>query len=294
MDRLAIQKLVRNYSIETTVVQAQRISRFDRVVEPETRVYIPHTPHTNFADMVTLAARLKREGMVPVPHIVARRNVNLAAVNDLLARLTNDSGVEQVLVVAGDLPDSADRLQSALEILESGVLEKHGIRTIGVAGHPEGHRNVTDDVLADALKRKNAYAAQTGAHVYIVTQFVFSADPVIAWEQSHGNHIGALPITVGLPGPATAKTLLKYAMECGIGASLQAFTRRYASLGRLLAVSAPDETIAGLAAYKAKAPQTRVMGLHFFTFGGFEKTAEWANQIVAGNFELTASGLKVP
>jgi methylenetetrahydrofolate reductase (NADPH) len=293
MDRLSIQNLVRNYSIETTVGQAQRIRHFDEVVSLGTLIYIPHTPHTEFAEMIRLAVRLRREGMEPVPHIVARRMESLATVDGLLARLSGEAGVKQALVVAGDIEKPSGQLHSTLEILESGVLEKHGIRTIGVAGHPEGHRDVSDEVLHDALKRKNGYAAKTGAHLYIVTQFTFSADPVVAWESSHGSDIGALPVIVGLPGLATAKTLLKYAMECGIGASLQAFTKRYASMSKLLTVSAPDETIVKLADYIERTPQTRISGLHFFTFGGFERTAEWANQVAAGNFEIRGEGLKI-
>jgi methylenetetrahydrofolate reductase (NADPH) len=293
MDRLSIQNLIRNYSLETTVGQAQRIRHFDEVVSPGTRIYIPHTPHTEFAEMIRLAARLRREGMEPVPHLVARRIESLATLGGLLNRFSGEAGVTQALVVAGDIEKPEGQLHSTLEILESGALEKHGIRTIGVAGHPEGHRDVSDPILRDALRRKNEYAAKTGAHLYIVTQFTFSADPVIAWETSHGHDINALPVTVGLPGPATARTLLKYAMECGIGVSLQAFQKRYASLSKLLTVSAPDETIVKLADYIERTPQTRITGLHFFTFGGFEKTAEWANQVAAGDFQITGERLKI-
>ena len=130
--------------------------------------------------------------------------------------------------------------------------------------------------------------------MYIVTQFVFSADPVIAWETSQRDDIGRLPVTAGLPGLANARTLLKYAMECGVGASLQAFSKRYASFTKLLTVSAPDETHRRPGAAQRQAPQTSVSGIHFFTFGGFEKTAAWANTIAEGNFEVTdAGGLKV-
>jgi methylenetetrahydrofolate reductase (NADPH) len=294
MNKLAVQDFVRNYSIEATVPQAERIERFADAVAPGMRVYIPHTPHTDFREIVALAARLRREGMEPVPHIVARRIESLSVLDDFIARLSGEAGVVQVLVVAGDLARPAGHLQSGLEILESGLLEKYRVRTIGVAGHPEGHRDVGDADLRDALRRKNAYAEKTGASVYIVTQFTFFASPVIAWEGSHGADIGRLPVTVGLPGLATAKTLLKYALDCGIGASLQAFSKRYASLTRLLTVSAPDTTIVALTRHKDRTPQTRLNGVHFFTFGGFKKTAEWANAIIAGNFEMTEDGgLKV-
>src|SRR6185295_12077205 len=101
-------------------------------------------------------------------------------------------------------------------ILEGGFLEKHGIRKIGVAGHPEGHKDVADPALRDAIVRKNTYADKTGADVQIVTQFVFLPEPVIKWEAANGE-INHLPFRVGLPGLATLKTLLKYAIDFGAG-----------------------------------------------------------------------------
>jgi methylenetetrahydrofolate reductase (NADPH) len=289
MNKASVQNFVRNYSIEATIPQAQRIQRFSDLVAAGTCVYIPHTPHTDFRDTLALAVRLRREGMEPVTHLVARRIASLSAFENLLAQLSGDAGVTQVLVVAGDVKP-AGKLINTLQIFESGLLEKYRVRTIGVAGHPEGHPDVEDAVLRDALKFKNAYAQNTGAKVYIVTQFTFSAEPIIGWERSHGADIGPLPITAGLPGLATARTLLKYAIDCGVGASVQAFSKRYASLTRLLTVSAPDHTIVALAAYKELNPQSRLTGVHFFTFGGFKKTADWANKIVAGDFELTEDG----
>jgi methylenetetrahydrofolate reductase (NADPH) len=290
MNKSSVQNLVRNYSIETTVPQAERVERFPDLVPAGTCLYIAHIPGTNFLDTVNLAARIRREGMEPVPHVVGRRIESLSVLEDFLKRLAGDAGVKQVLVVAGDNSTPAGELTSGLQILESGLLEKYGVRTVGVAGHPEGHREVNEPVLRDALRRKNAYAQKTGSRVYIVTQFTFTADSVIKWETSHSDDIGRLPVTVGLPGLASAKTLLKYAMDCGVGASLQAFSKRAASLTRLLTVSAPDDILVGLAAHRDRTPQSHLSGIHFFPFGGFKKTADWANKVVAGNFEITADG----
>jgi hypothetical protein len=44
-------------------------------------------PGTDPADTVTLATRLRGEGIEPVSHIVGRRIKSLAAVDDFLARL---------------------------------------------------------------------------------------------------------------------------------------------------------------------------------------------------------------
>jgi methylenetetrahydrofolate reductase (NADPH) len=290
MNKAAVQNLVKNYSIETTIPQAERIERFAPFVPPGTQLYIAHIPGTKLPDTVQLASRLRREGMEPVPHVVARNIAGLRELEDFLARLSGEAGVRQVLIVAGDSATPAGGLISSLQILESGLLEKYRIRTVGVAGHPEGHPAVSDSILRDALRRKNAYAGETGAHVYVVTQFTFSAVPVIAWERSHDADIGRMPVMVGLPGLASAKTLLKYAMDCGIGASVQAFAKRYSSLTKLLTISSPDLAIVALADHCERAPQSHVRGLHFFTFGGFAKTADWANKIVSGDFDLTEEG----
>ena len=289
MNKSSVQDLIRNYSIETTVPQAGRVERFGDILPAGTSLYIAHIPGTDFKDTVALAGRLRKEGMEPVPHVVGRRIVSIEALDDFLGRLAGE-GVRQVLVVAGDNSTPEGQLTSGLQILESGCLEKHGIKKLGVAGHPEGHRDVTDPVLRDALRRKNAYADKTGANVYVVTQFTFSADPIIAWEASHGADIGKLRVTVGLPGLATAKTLLKYAMDCGVGASLAAFSKRYASLTKLLTVSAPDDIAVSLAGHRERNPQSHVSGVHFFPFGGLKKTADWANKVVAGEFDFNDEG----
>jgi methylenetetrahydrofolate reductase (NADPH) len=290
MDKRGVQDLLTNYSIETTVKEGARIERFADVVPAGTRMFIAHVPGTDPAETVVLAKRLRDEGMEPVPHIVGPRIENLTAVDYILGRLAGQAGVKEVLVVAGDVAQPVGQLTSGLEILESGLLEKHGIKTLGVAGHPEGHKDVSDEKLNDALRRKNDYAKKTGANVRIVTQFTFSADPFIDWENTHRADIGSLPVTAGLPGLASAKTLLKFAMDCGVGASLQAFTKRAGSLTKLLVINAPDDIVVGLAKHKQQNPQTHITGVHFFPFGGLKRTAEWANKVVNGQFEFTSNG----
>jgi methylenetetrahydrofolate reductase (NADPH) len=290
MEKQLVRDLVTGYSIETTVREAARIERFGDSLRPGTRVYIAHVPGTDWQETVTLATRLRHEQMEPVPHIVARRITGAAQLDDVLKKLVGEAGVKQVLAVAGDIAKPVGELDSALQMLEMGVFEKHGLRKIGVAGHPEGHKDVSDPVLKDALKRKNEYARRTGADVYIVTQFSFAAEPVGAWEAAKGPDVNHLSFTVGVPGLATIKTLLKYALECGVGPSMHALSKHAASLTKLVTVAAPDELIVGLASYKARNTRTLMNGIHFFPFGGLKRTADWANKIVEGRFDLTAGG----
>jgi methylenetetrahydrofolate reductase (NADPH) len=294
LDKQPIRDLVSGFSIETTVKEAQRIPQFGDLVRAGTQIYIAHVPGTEPAETIALAGRLRQQGMEPVPHIVARRIESAKALDDLLGRFVNEAGVKQVLVVAGDIEQPTGELSSALQILDLGLLEKHGIRKLGVAGHPEGHRAVNDGTLKEALARKNAYAQKTGADVYVVTQFVFTPDPIVAWEES-ASEVNRLPYIAGVPGLATMKTLLKYAIDCGVGPSLHALSKHAANLTKLLTVATPDELLVGLAKYKSRQPQTRLAGVHFFPFGGLKRTAEWLNKIVDGEFELTdnESGLKV-
>jgi len=289
MNKDTIQSLVRNFSIETTVKESGRIDRYSDLVPAGTPLYIPFVPGTTPDETVGLAARLRKEGMEPVPHIVARRIENAAALDDLLARLVGDAGVRQVLCVAGDIAKPVGEFESALQILERGFIDKHGIKKLGVAGHPEGHKDVSDDVLKDAVVRKNAYAARTGADVYIVTQFVFLPEPVIAWESST-KAINRLPFMAGLPGLATLKTLLKYAIDCGAGPSLSALSKHATNLTKRVTVSAPDELLVGLARYKTEHPDSRLHGVHFFPFGGLKRTAEWLAKIAGGQFDITSNG----
>jgi len=292
MDKCRIQDLAKSYSIEITVREAKRVERFADVIPKGTWVYIPHIPGTDLEETVDLAARLRKEDMEPVPHVVGRRFETFEALDSFLNQLAGQAGVEQVLAVAGDTPVPAGEIESALQVLQSGLLEKHGVRRIGVAGHPEGHKQVSDPELRAALRQKNEFAMKSGIYVYLVTQFTFSAEPVIAWE-AQTPEIGDLTYMVGLPGLASPASLLKFALDCGVGASLEAFAKRAGKYTKLLTVASPDDTLVNLVRYKEKNPDSHLAGIHFFPFGGFKRTAAWANKIAEGHFELNSDGTEL-
>ena len=90
----------------------------------------------------------------------------------------------------------------------------------------------------------------------LVTQFSFVAEPVIAWDKAIAP-INKLPIFIGLPGLAKVSTLLKYALDCGVGPSLAAFSKHATQLSKLLTVSAPDEQLVALAKYRTARTRRR-------------------------------------
>ncbi len=106
-----------------------------------------------------------------------------------------------------------------------------------------------------------------------MTQFCFEAQPILDWIGDLRRRGIDAPIRVGLAGPASITTLMKYALRCGVGNSMRALGLRGAAIARILTEASPERVIDGLAAAD---PALAIDGLHFFCFGGFARTAEWA------------------
>src|SRR5258708_35020983 len=126
-----------------------------------TAVYIAHTPKATLDEVVQLAIKVQALGFRASPHIVARRLVSEHALRTALSELT-DAGVEQVLLVAGDLEKPLGKFTSTLDIVDSGALQSAGIKRVGVAGHPEGPKPVAERVLRAALRHKQEFPNRTG------------------------------------------------------------------------------------------------------------------------------------
>ena len=57
----------------------------------------------------------------------------------------------------------------------------------------------------------------------------------------------------------------------------------------------PTDAVVAMVAHKDQMPTSPLSGVHFFPFGGLKKTADWANKVIAGDFELNNDGgLNVP
>ena len=199
------------------------------------------------------------------------------------------AGATRVLCVAGDIAKAEGEFDSALQILERGFFEKHGIKKIGVAGHPEGHKEAPANALKDAIVRKNAYAQKTGADLRLVTQFSFVAEPVIAWEKTLAP-INTLPVFVGLPGlqgEHAAEICARLRRRPLVAGVFEHATQ----LSKLLTVSAPDEQRVALASHRAQNLQNRHQGSHFFPFGGLKRPPNglWNSPTASSSSRPTAA-----
>ena len=288
--KLGLQEFVAAGSTEVTPHDEARLEEFARVLPPRMCVYVAHTPKASLDDVVRVALRLSALGLAVSPHIVARRVEDTAHLRRALQTLVA-AGVEQILLIAGDRAAPRGCYASSIDLLESQVTVEAGIRRIGVAGHPEGHPVVTEAALWDALVRKQAFAAAAGTRMHITTQFGFDAGAFDRWERGLSARGISLPVHAGIAGPAPLARLLKYAVHCGVGASIRALSGKALNIGQLAQqVTRVDERVLGVHAAKQATPDSRIFAPHFFAFGGVLETARWLRAVTAGSFELNEAG----
>jgi len=279
-----LQRLARDSSFEFTQRDALTSASLDALA-PGTRIFLPAVPSAPFADTLRAAERLAAAGLVAVPHVAVRTLPDIEAVERRLAALAG-AGIRELLLIAGSIA-AAGRISSTLEVLETGLLEAHGMRRVGVAGHPEGSPEIAGEELDAALAAKNEVASRGGLSLYVVTQFCFAPEPYVLWERLARGRGSRLPVRAGLPGLTSASRLLRYGLACGVGPSLQRL-RKQTGVLRLATGGAylPDAIAAGIARAAAADPGARFEALHFFPFGGVERTIEWALALRDGRFEL--------
>ncbi|MEK9936763.1 MAG: methylenetetrahydrofolate reductase, partial [Rhodobiaceae bacterium] len=231
-----IRSAATNWSIEVTPTGATKIESFRDCLAPGTTVNVTFLPGSDPRDTIAVAERLHNDGMRPVPHLAARSLQNAGQLDELLAAFTARCGVEEVLCIGGGVDDPVGSFAATMQVLETGLIQKHGIRQIGVAGHPEGSPDISDDAVAEALAAKNELAARDGLDLYIETQFCFEADIVLDWERRVRAAGNRLPIRIGIPGPATIKTLFRFAQISGIGPSMRFISKQARNVARLMTV----------------------------------------------------------
>lgn len=276
-----IAAFMAGFSIEATRPSAADIAAL-AVLEPGTRVYLSAIPNRPADESVATAVQVRAAGLEPVPHVAVRNFASEGALDDFLAQLNGEAGVDSVLVIAGDRSECGP-FRRALDAIDSGVLRRRGIRTIGIAGYPEGHPRIGEEELNRALREKIAAAEATGLAVEIVTQFCFDARTVldfIARLRAFGfDH----RLRIGLVGPTSLTSLMRYASRCGVRASAQGLARRAGLMRQMFAMATPDDLVRALA---DAAPKGVVP--HFFSFGGIPATGRWARAVADGHVTLDA------
>ena len=241
---------------------------------PGIDVTITALPGEDYHRSIAIAAALRKAGFNPVPHVSARDMPSHACAEDFLQRAVGEAGVRKILVIGGDMARARGPYESSLQLLQSGCVERAGVTHVSIGGHPEGHPHIDPGMALQALADKQAWGLQAGVEVDILTQFCFEAQPLLDWLTTLQRLGVALPVRIGLAGPASPATLLRFALRCGIGNSLKALRSQIGRFGRLLSDADPGNVLRGLEVAPAAAT-AQVAGFHVFPFGGLRKAAGW-------------------
>ncbi|CUH39107.1 hypothetical protein JSE7799_01828 [Jannaschia seosinensis] len=273
----AVADFLQGHSIEVMPRTAEKVEDFRSLLPAGTRVYIAHIEGTDIADMVATAARLRAEGMEPMPHFPARLIADRATLDDWVARYRGEADVRQGLILAGGVSEPAGEFHDSMQLLGSGAFD--GFTRLHVAGHPEGNRDIDLDGsmknVSDALEWKQKFSERADAEMAIATQFCFEAGPVIEWADALREAGIDLPIHIGVAGPAKLQTLIKFAIACGVGPSLRVLQKRATDVTKLLLPYEPTEFVGHLARHKAAHPEFNIEAVHVFPLGGIKTSAAW-------------------
>jgi len=273
----AAGQIIDHYSIEMTAKDVESLREAKDFIPRGTAISVTFLPGEAMPARVAAAALVKSLGFVPVPHISARRLVSYEDLTTFLSHLRAEAGIERAFVVAGDPPEPLGPFEDALAVIRTGELAKIGVRKVGISGYPEGHPDISDGQLWNALKAKHRTLAEQGLGVEIMTQFAFDSAPVLRWlERVRQDAKINSTVRVGLPGLASVKTLLRFAARCGVGATAGVMAKYGVSITQLLNTAGPSALIDEFSAHL----NPRIHGdvrFHFYPFGGLKKTVDWIN-----------------
>jgi methylenetetrahydrofolate reductase (NADPH) len=273
-------------SIEITPKQIDKLPLLQERLPKGTPIFIALIDPAEVDNQLKAASLLRKGGLEPIPHVPARFIIDETDLKSRVAALAGEAGVTTMLVLGGGAPTPMGKFDAAIQLLRTDVFQANGVKRIGIAGHPEGNPDITkihgEAALLNALGEKQAFLKTNGIAGFVATQFLFEAGPVAYWVSMLRNNGIDLPVHVGIPGPATIKTLVKYAAMCGVGNSARFIRKQALNITKLLTVNTPDEFIEQLAVLHIDRPELGIAGPHLYPFGGFDRMFEWLTPKLKG------------
>ncbi|NIZ09904.1 methylenetetrahydrofolate reductase [Pseudooceanicola sp. HF7] len=271
--------ILSGYSIEVMPRTAAKVDDFRALLPRGTRVYIAHIVGTPIEEMVATARRIAGEGYEVMPHFPARIIKEKATLADWIARYQGEAGVQQALLLGGGISTPHGDFDNSMQLMETGLFDKAGFTHLHVAGHPEGNRDIdpdgSDAMVMEALHWKQAFAERSDAQMAIATQFAFEAGPILEWARRLKAEGIALPIHLGIAGPAKLQTLIKFAIACGVGPSLKVLQKRALDVTKLMMPYEPTEILSDLSQARENG-EDLIEQIHLFPLGGIRTAAQFA------------------
>lgn len=278
---LPMARVTDGFSIEMTARDVDALKHVAPSLPPETPVSLTFLPGETSEARIAAAITIRELGFEPMPHFSARRLESRAAFETYLDAVVERARVRRCFIIAGDRDTPAGPFADSAALVATGRFEKAGIKAIGIAGHPDGHPNMSAEQCWTVLEQKAADIEGRGMAPLIVTQFGFDAGSLLAWLKELRERGLGIPVRIGVPGPAGIKTLLRFAARCGVSASASVMAKYGLSITQLMGSAGPDKMVDALRE-RISAEHGRVR-LHFYPFGGLERTAGWIKSYDSGH-----------
>ena len=233
------------------------------------------SPTKGVDETLELSEKLIERGFKVTPHIASKCVSGEKHLEAIIKKL-DELGIESIFVPGGDRPEPMGDFNNALDLLKALKKLGHNLNKIGMAAHPEGHPDVSDEILMEALEEKNDLAD------FIVTQMCFDAEILNDWmNQIHKKGI-ELPVWVGLPGVIERGRLLKTSLRIGVGDSLR-FLRKKSQVATELMKSSiynPDDLVRDITE-KIDINDSKLAGYHICCFNQIETTEKWRTERIS-------------
>lgn len=261
------------YSVESVAGNLRQMERLGEVA-PGMAVNIAFLSKETSEQRLEAIAMLAGQGLQPVPILSARRLVSARILESFLVRANHVADIRHVFLVGGDPASPLGPFADSIELMDSSVVARFKPERVGIAGYPDGHPKIGDDILWDCLRRKVAYLEGKGIDVEITTQLTLDAKAVVSWiERVRQLGIRSL-IRVGVPGPASVAGLIKFANQCRVAASLGFLQKHGWKVSSLLGHVGPENFLQGLQQGLVERDLGRV-SLHIFPLGDLSEAVRW-------------------
>ena len=282
MSKNLLKNFLNNFSIEVTPRAVAKIENLSELIPTGTLVYIAHIEGTPIEEMVKTAKKINEQGYATMPHFPARIIKDKKTLKEWISKYQNEANVKSALLLGGGVNKPYGEYDSSIQLIESELFDLAGFEKLYIAGHPEGNKDIDPDGstknIDQALLWKNEYKNRTDADMAITTQFCFDSKTVINWANDIKNKGVDIPIHIGIAGPAKLQTLLRYSIECGVGASIKILQKRALDLTKLLLPYKPTSIINELAEYKLINSDFNIEKVHFFPLGGIKQVSKFVQE----------------
>lgn len=272
------QNLIEDFSLEMTGKDVQALHEASEFIPQGTKINVTFLGNEDLEMRIAAAKAVRDLGFRPVPHISARRLESGAQLEEFLDRLQQVGASDHIFSVGGDPEKPQGPFPDSLTVIESELLAKYGVKNVSIAGYPEGHPDISDEVLWSFLKNKETVLKERGMGCTLITQFGFDAQLMTDWVTKVREAGIDSQIRIGTPGPATIKRLLSFARRFGVGANTMIAKKYGFSLMNLVGTAGPEKFVSALEDAQAKNPVLGDLKLHFYAFGGLAATAKWVDK----------------